>query len=637
MSLAETLKAAGIGTALIIDDGYDEVPLPEDLAADDAAWETFVTDIGSDLDAIKEAFPSYDELDSDQLRQNDQFIATVWALKGKISEALWNGLFSSYESSIRSDRAFLNDLHKKLEDLKIVPTKAGRKFVGKNDQDIFFIDLFLGAAQDSTDVDRSIKLLKELTKERGENPPLVILMSRSAMLEDYRTEFRDKAKLLGAMFRVYRKAELMEGANLSRLLERLAMHAADSRKVATLLYQLEHGFDVAKNSFLKIVRRLDLSDYAQIRSLLLDREGQPLGSYVLDVFDRVLQHEIEGSEAVITAASELTTIDPDNYPPPYIAGTPDLQDLVHRTLWQNTKRLNVKNTIANIPVAFGDFLVKRSYLAKGVTPEDTEVMVVMTPACDLVRNGGVRTVLLMTGSINELTPKDWKYGDVSLRTPILIFPDGKRVWISWDVKHPQAMTAAALSQLLTPEGGTHSIAARFRENQAIEIQQQILADLGRVGLIVKMPATFPVSMSAGYMNSQSALVPLELPKATASGGVCYFGQGTDGNDYSKLVLTESVIDELLLAIEKIDDNDIHTRAKDALADLKGTTSLSSNLQKGIKIASNGSYVELKVQKNGNDGNPISVQVGYMAKNPGDSLPNVKNAAIIITVVDITPT
>ena len=131
---------------------------------------------------------------------------------------------------------------------------------------------------------------------------------------------------------------------------------------AAFLAAWELGLGGAAKEFMKLMRRLDLSDYCKIREVLLDVEGQPLGSYMLDVFDRVLQHEIEGHVPTISAAQELNAIDPTKYPAPYIAGSSDLQDLVARSLWQNVERLKVTGNIAGMPVSFGDMLVRRSRL-----------------------------------------------------------------------------------------------------------------------------------------------------------------------------------------------------------------------------------------------------------------------------------
>src|SRR5438132_12852350 len=124
-------------------------------------------------------------------------------------------------------------------------------------------------------------------------------MSRSELLRDKKEQFREGAELLGSMFRVYTKADLLQGENLERTLERLVLHRPDSMRVARFVHGWKTGLNLASERFVKGIRRLDLPDYAQIRDVLLAFEGQPLGSYLLDVFDRVLAHEIEGYEETI--------------------------------------------------------------------------------------------------------------------------------------------------------------------------------------------------------------------------------------------------------------------------------------------------------------------------------------------------
>jgi hypothetical protein len=46
------------------------------------------------------------------------------------------------------------------------------------------------------------------------------------------------------------------------------------------------------------------------------------------------------------------------YAVPYIAESPDLQDLVYRTIWQNPGRLKVRATECGAPVGFGDVLIR---------------------------------------------------------------------------------------------------------------------------------------------------------------------------------------------------------------------------------------------------------------------------------------
>jgi len=638
MTLQALLTERQITTALIVDDAYDQVPKAEDLGADEEAWSNFIADLGDDRQALVQAFPAFDDLNAYQLRQSDEFVSAVWAARNKLRPELGNLLFAGYEQATQSDRVFLKKLEDALKAVGITPIRSGRVIPAAGQTaSIIFADLFLGAAQQPADIERSLELLKPLLADRETNPPLVILMSRSGLLEDKKADFRDRAKLLGALFRVYRKSDLIEGSNLERALERLALHRPDALRVAAFLDSWKKGLEFASERFLKYIRRLDLADYAQIRDILLAFEGQPLGSYLLDVFDRVLQHEIEGDANTIKAAEELNNIDPSAYPAPHIAGSTDLQDLVYRTIWQNPKRLGVKTTFAEIPVGFGDVLVKQSVLTDGAPSNDTETdaFVVLTPACDLVRDDGAKRILLLAGKLSNLTPKTWTYKGGNLKTPIVVLPGERRMWVRWDVKDIHTLLTAEITALLG-EAGSHKIVLRLRESQALELQQRLLTDMGRVGLVAQMPATFPVSLSAYCIGADDALRQFPLPKANAEGGVCYVGRDDRGDENTKLVLTEPVIDELLTVIKEIAEDAIHPRARETLKRLQAATSLASDLQKGLPVRASdkSGFAKIKADGLGSDGQTANGIVGLIARNPPELKPaEGKYAALVLVLTD----
>lgn len=644
MTLQEILVQQQLTTALIVDDAYDQVPKAGDLGAENEAWSNFIDDLGEDRAAVIEAFPAFEQTEVDDLRRSDTFVAAMWNAKGKIREGLWKELFDGYEQATRSDRAFLTKLEGRLKAVGIQPTPSGRQ-IAENARaaPIIFADLFLGAAQRPDDITRSIEGIKKLVAGREANPPLVILMSRSDLLDDKKADFRDDAKLLGAMFRVYRKADLLEGSNLERALQRLALHRPDAIRVAAFLSSWEQGLKAASERFLKGIRRLDLSDYGQMRQILLTFEGQPLGSYLLDIFDRVLAHEIEGDPATIKAAEELNKIDPETYPAPHIAGSTDLQELVYRTIWQNPNRLSVKATEADIPVGFGDVLVKRSLLTppqaagqpaeQAVQDDLADAFVVLTPACDLVRDG-VKRVLLLSGKLADLTPKTWIYKGGSLRTPIVILHGGRRLWAQWDVKDIRTLTPGEITQLIG-ENGSHKTVLRLRESHALELQQRLLTDMGRVGLVAQMPATFPVGFSASYSAADKTVKPYTLPKGSAEGGVCYVGRDGSGNENTKLVLTEPVIDELLSAIAAVAEDQVNPKTLDTFKRLQGPTSLAADLQKGMATPANNrtGYTQIKAEISGPDGQVSNVVVGLIARGQPKDKPDLKHAALILNISD----
>ena len=648
-AVSDVLKSTGFGSALIVDDAFDDVPIAADLAMDEEAWAIFMDDINTDIDVVEKAFPEYREKDANELRGSDAFVKAMYELKEKLRSELWDTLFEGYERDRAADRDFLNKLGERLSAAGLQVKTAGRNLPDKvHECSIIFADLFLGAAQQDFDVDKSIRRLGELMAGRESAPPAVVLMSRSPRMEDKKERFRDDAKMVGALFRVYRKQDLLEGSTVETVLERLATHHADAVRVAAFLAAWEAGLGGAASEFMKLMRRLDLSDYSKIREVLLDVEGQPLGSYMLDVFDRVLQHEIEGHAATISAAQELNAIDPTKYPAPYIAGSSDLQDLVARSLWQNAKRLKVTGNTAGMPVSFGDVLVRRSRLdpaALAAVPADQpDVLVVLTPACDLVRNPDKRRVLLVAGTLKALDTKTWRYKTKGVTTPIVQFPDQPRMSIEWDLDDQRMLKRDELGDLIGEEG-PYSVGLRLRESNALELQQRMLSDMGRVGLLSKMPFTFPVEVRMFTTDGEGKPKALELPITMRDGGVCITGRDGAGDDLTRLALTESSVDEILSVIPKIEEGQVPERTRDTLKRLQASTSFRSLLQRGLKApaaTAKGTLGQLKVPADKKEGEEKQSEevVGLIARNPGELLSlsanEQKSGALIIVLNDLEP-
>jgi hypothetical protein len=651
MTVQELLASRNLTSALVVDDAYDEVPLAEDL--DDESWTTFIDDLGDDKDHVVAAFPAYEVTDGNDLRESDEFVSALWKLRGTMREDLWKTLFDSYEIGRVSDRAFLEKLEAQLKELGVTAIRSGRVVPPAGSAcGIIFADLFLGAAQKDPDMARSLERLRELLDGRESNPPLVILMSRSPLLQDRKAKFRDDANLLGALFRVYAKQDLVEGSTLERTLGRLASNHADGVRVAAFVSAWKMGLEKAAEDFLKVIRRLDLSDYCQIREVLLDYEGQPLGSYLLDVFDRLLQHEIEGQKATIDCAQELNKIDLEKYPAPYISGSPDLQELVFRSIWQHPNRLSVKGNDAGIEVSFGDVLVRRARLHAGEAPTpnggaaaEPDALIVLTPACDLVRPPADRRVLLLAGSLAALDHKTWSYKISGVKTPIMQLPNVPRMSISWDMKDVSMPKHDEISALISPEG-KYSIVLRLRESHAIELQQKLLADMGRVGLITHMPFTFSVGVEFLTPDTEGNLKALAMPVTRREGGVCMSGRDKAGKDLTRLILTEAAVDEILTVIAKIDEAQVNERSRPALARLKASGSFQSELQRGLSApgaGKQGNLVPVRVPAPKVEGQVEVADeiVGIIVRNASTlakltTANDLKNGAVVISLTDVEP-
>lgn len=614
--LATILATAKITKALIVDDAIDEIPRAVDLSIDSEQWTHFFDDLsGPDKTALKAAFPNYEDVDGEDLQKSDAFVASLWANKDKIAPKLSQTLFERYQADMQADMAHLDTLKRILEGAGLTCKRVGREFVADvADVDIIFMDLYLSSAQRPEDIKVSIDGLAEAIELRKTKPPLVILMSRSHRLEEKRAEFREQTKLFESTFRILAKADIQIDGVVQRTVGRLATHYQKSLKLSEFVCAWADGLDAAKDRTTGLIRKLGLSDLAQIKQLLLSAEGEPMGSYLVDVFDTVLQHEIEANTNIINTALALNELDTSKIPAPLVPGANDLLELVEHSLFHHKARLNLPGAIDSC-VSFGDVLRRKQLaptepplvalpetLAPAETPKSvllpdiTEkmVMAVLSPACDLQR-GQLKRVLLLVGELLPLKIEQWRAKVDGTRTPVFDLGDGIRRWIKWDVKHVHMLSHAELNNILHTAPPIFEKVARLRDLHALELQQKLLTSMGRVGLAAPMPATHMVHIAAFTANCDKTLHKVEI-SSLADGAVCFIGRTEDGeNHQEKLVLTERACEDICRAIDLVDPEMVHDKSKDILRSIQKSNVLLQTLEHGIPItnANNNNFIEFK--------------------------------------------
>ena len=626
MDLAALLAEKGIRRAVVFDDAFDIAPRPDDLSAVD--WTVFFDDLtDDDSRKLSELYPDYDETPREELQISEHFVTHLWDHRGELSAAAQDRLFHEYEQTSANDRATLEALVTALKDLNLACETMGRDFSDDAlGADLFLVDLFLGFTQSERDMSRAIKRVRALVGDRVERPPLIILMSRSPHLREKRDEFRDGAGLLGSTFRVVSKADLKKEGNLERLLIRLVDNYDDARRVAKFVHAWDGGLDNARERFIQTLRRLDLPDLAQVQALLLEFEGQGLGEYLLDVCDRVFQHEIEASPGTIAAAQALNAIDLARYPAPHLSGTHDLQVLVHKMMFQHTERLKLSETDNGVQLQFGDLL---RWKKDGTDEYGKDVSLVMTPACDLMRDEAKR-VLLLSGTLMALKPKKWSYKVDPVRTAIAILPDESRYWIKWNLRDFKALSWDELNKLFG-DGECLKRIGRLREGYAIEIQQRFLAMFGRIGQPALMPAPFPIDVSIFYVGLDAKAKPLEIDEIDLA--ACYVGRAAEVNPIHRLVISERACQMLEEAVADLDAVSVHASARPSLEALKADQAFFTRFERGeIEIPE----TEGAAKSTKSDENKVYVVVvrgGNLSE--GDNLSgDQKKTAMLIKVTDI---
>ncbi len=489
MSDQQQVRDAGINSAVIVDDGYDEIPTVEELR-DEGAWENFFYDAQGDAaEPIAALFPHYSPENREELKVNQEFINALWRGRANIGDLLGD-LFDDYERKVRENRPFLEAAEAALLDLDIPFEKLGRDFEEAAARaDLIVIDLFLGIQQRAPDRQYTVEKLKELVASRpARELPSIILMSQLPNIDELAREFRKDVNLHASAFRQIGKNELLKPGRMEGMILTLAMHRSDSQALATFLQTWETKAKTAVNAAAGSLRKIDIDDLHHIRSMLLRFEGLNTSSYMLDVFDRVLQFEIESHSEVIKAALSLDKLS-DEPAPLMISIDRDSYSVLEQTMFVNPHRLK-HATGAVWPFAFGDIVgptpnnpVKRRGFFSG---RDDLVFFVASPACDLIRKDGLTTALLVAGSLKKIDMTKPGLAISAKTTPVITMNGGRRFQVDWDFGDLRSINLARAKRLMTQD---LSIIARLREGFALGLRQQFLSNVGRVG----EPAPFPRS------------------------------------------------------------------------------------------------------------------------------------------------
>lgn len=633
-TINEILNSAGVRTALIVDDAFDQTPRAQDITPEIEQWNSLFDDLDQNQkEQLTALFPLYNQMNADDLISSDEFIAAVWENRENLGANI-NAIFARYELESTTHLQRLNFIKAELDALGLNCQTSGRDFTTHPlipTVNIIIIDLYLGSAQTEDDINLSIQGLLTVVKTRKSNPPLVILMSSSPHLHTKRAEFRDKTGLFESAFRVTEKSKLDVVTHLHNLLERLASHYKSSTKLANFVDSWERGLESAKNKVTAHIKKLDLVDLAQIQQLLLNEEGEPAGSYLVDIFDKVLQYEVESEMPIIDAAISLNELNLDDYPAPYVPNSTELQSLIFRSLFQHTNRLKVSQTDLG-RVFFGDVLrlipqARRHPLLRDIEPDD--IMLVVTPACDLQRIGqGAVKVMFMLGKLKEFNATEWKsWNDNEIRTPVIEMEDSRKFWIKWKPKHIETISAIQLQKMLISEPRRLEVIARLRESHTLELQQKLISNLGRVGLVAPPPAKFPVTVQIYIPASDNTLSLLNIPTLDQAGAVCYVGRAKEKD--MCLVISESICEDIFSAVDNFNINNVHADVRETINYLKASLELLS-IGKGINLPKPTDTSSYKTIPS-SIGTTITVgentkvrTIGHVRINPNENPPEITN-------------
>jgi len=625
LSDIEQVHDAGIHSAIIVDDGYDAIPQVAELLDEDS-WESFFDDAqGEAATRIEAIFPDYDPEEREALKSNQDFINALWQERQIIGDLLGE-LFDTYEHKIQANRPFLDAAEAALTALDIPFNTCGRDFVDAAvEADLIVIDLFLGIQQGVHDREFTVERLKQVVQRRGERPlPSIVLMSQVPNIDQLAKQFRQDVKLHASTFRHIRKNDLQKPGRMEGLILTLASHRSDSQALATFVETWEAKAVEAVHAAAGTLRKIDIDDLQHIRNMLLRFEGLNTSSYILDVFDRVLQYEIEAHSAVLEAAILLDEV-ADDPAPLMISNDRDTYVVLEQTLFVNPKR-RTHATGAEWPIAFGDILgprpgnpIKRRGFFSG---RDDLVFFVASPECDLIRKDGLATALLVAGSLKNIDMAKPGLAVTAKTTPVITMNGNQRFQIDWNFGDLRTIGLDQVKRLLHLDRGYMSIVARLREGPALSLRQQLLSNVGRVGELAPLPRSWRFRADLYLPLQEGGAQPITIPDGVViTGNVLIPRRGK----FAAAIIDSNCEGDLTAVLLGLDLQNVARKSKKHFETLKEQTRIRQIFRSGFQ------GISLPLNEPRTAG---LLKIGEELPETDDKKPKIDNIATILKSDDI---
>lgn len=580
-NLTEILKQKDITDVLVIDDGYDDVPISKDFFNLEGEWNNFFEDLTEEHNnKILSVFPMYNEIEYEELSINDDFIKTLWGIYRENEEdEIFKRLFWKYEQDKKLDHEVLEYLCDSLRNLDLNVSVSGRdnkEF--KQRFDIIITDLYLSVSQN--DIDESVNKINDIISQYNKKP-LLILMSRAGRLDGKYKEFRDRLGFIESMFSIIEKKSFKKGNKLNRILKDLTENRDVSLDILNFTDNWLKGVNSAATRSVNILKTIDLADYKKIEALMLSAEGESAGNYIIDIMNNIFQYELENDNRIIESSLKLNDIKAEYLP--RICKNTNLQEIVEKIHCKNN--INFSGSNLDDRVKFGDiFLIENLKKArvslKNYTLEEDNVILSISPACDLQRCDDSYNALFLKGKKQKFTIREWiKNTDTS---KIIKFGDEFYI-VNWEMKNPFTILYRHLKNNL--KNGNISLIAKLKDAHTLSLKQDSLSQISRIGTIAPMPASSNINLKFYYKNLNKKLEEIIVEENDFCFSKIYTShRANKDKSLNKLIISNELSEKLHDEIDKIDINNIDKGSVNAFKLIREDSYLESLIKnEGIEI------------------------------------------------------
>ena len=497
--VVESLKAVfernEVNLALVVDDAF--MLTFEDLV-DEQAWADFKSaakqdeKIGSEIEAA--GFSISDD------SKNIDALSVLSGHREKFDLAIEpvSNLLALFDEKLRP----IVEIVETLELCNIKVDRQEPSFIVPDDYkcDVAFVDFFLDdgdhpSTEDEIDasflkrksVVRSIEIASEVFKK---SKAFVVLMSSYTDVKRIQDQYQTLSKALMKGFFSFTSKELLtDQMGVGESLIRLPL----SKQLRTTVYNFANSVETScaniVSSLSEAIRDLSVDDYAFLSHQLIQKESHPLGDYLLRLLGSHLVTELQKQPAVSASASELDKTFLQDELPMHEEPSKTLANLYSSHIceaisddgengWAGNPLYDSasENELSDLPfLRFGDLLTKN---------EKSKVYLVLNPGCDLMF-GPKRTdrnlddcIILLPGTLRELHEPIPSDRAPSAYTWLFQINEKKRR-VEWDFRRFITIQHDNIKEKC--QQLKYNRLHRMRSAEAISIQQQFLAHLGRVG------------------------------------------------------------------------------------------------------------------------------------------------------------
>ena len=395
-------------------------------------------------------------------------------------------------------------------------------------------------------------ILRDWPKDKPK--PLIVLMSSRPGVESYAGDFCRRAEVLRGMFHAVPKATLNDPFSLRLHLHLFAMSAPAGRRIQAFMDTLREEFMGARKRFLTTIADLTVTDYAYIQRLCLQKEGQPLGDYLVWLFSTYLG-QLLFAEALKDVRNDLDGMTFEKALPSLGPPSDTLTEIYHTALFDTSVGPVVSHPLAHKTpykgvypgIALGDILRYQDNSAQQGNCDDAEgshngedesqhlcrsngeeversgeneedatsecaiggdsnpdLLLLINAQCDLAfrpsSEGTLESVeqlaiLLLPGF---LKPVGHRSSNRSKPKTELYQQNGQNNRVEWDTKNVRAIPVTEFREWTGKTG--YERVARLRLPFALEIQRAFAADVTRVGSPIMPPIYQPISIQLLHPN-----------------------------------------------------------------------------------------------------------------------------------------